>query len=90
MVILEFTEGAIEKNINIRHLIYLTGKPRIPHLLRCQGFAVNPAKAGLHPWRLGAAASSTFATIGFIFNNSLYFVIDKIQTILENRDLFRN
>jgi len=41
MVILEFTECATEKNIYIRHLIYLTGKPRIQHLLRCQGFAVN-------------------------------------------------
>ena len=48
MIVLEFTECVIEKNINIRHLIYLTGKSRIPHLLRCQGFAVNPAKAGLH------------------------------------------
>jgi len=64
MVFLEFIECAIEKDINIRHLIYLSGKPRIQHLLRCQGFAVNPAKAGLHPWRLGSAASSTFATIG--------------------------
>jgi hypothetical protein len=70
MVILEFTKFAIEKNINIRLLIYLLGKPRIPHLLRCQGIAVNPAKAGLHPWRLGSAASSTFATIGFILRFS--------------------
>ena len=41
MVILKLNECAIEKNINIRHLIYLTGKAGIPHLLRCQGLAVN-------------------------------------------------
>ena len=41
MAILEFIEYAFEKNMKIRHLIYLTGKPRIPHLLCCQGFAVN-------------------------------------------------
>jgi hypothetical protein len=41
MVILEFIECAFEKNMKIRHLIYLAGKPRIQHLLCCQGFAVN-------------------------------------------------
>jgi len=41
--------------------IPLSGGYRIsgvyPPLADCQGFAVNPAKAGLHPWRLGSAAS---------------------------------
>jgi hypothetical protein len=41
MAVLEFIECAFEKNIKIRHLIYLTGKPRIPQILCCQGFAVN-------------------------------------------------
>jgi hypothetical protein len=30
------------------HDFYLEGKPRMPHLLRCQGFAVE--KLRLHPW----------------------------------------
>jgi len=41
MAILKFIECAFEKNMKIRHLIYLTGKPRILHLLCCQGFAVT-------------------------------------------------
>ena len=65
MASLVLIECAFEKNMKIRYLIYLTGKPRVPHLLCCQVFVENPAKAGLHPWLLGSAASSAFATLGF-------------------------
>ena len=73
MILLEFTDCAIEKKLNIGHLINLTGKPigvkqrsrfredtASPSLPRVRGKPVQ-----LHPWRLGSAASSTFATIGF-------------------------
>jgi len=48
----------------ICHVFYPPGKPKIPHLLRCQGFAVNYYSFALG--RLGSAASSTFATARFI------------------------
>jgi len=56
------------------HVIYPTGKPMAPHLLRCQGFAVNYYSCTLDanafrsetkiPLSGGSAAPSTFATIG--------------------------
>jgi hypothetical protein len=39
---------------------FVAGKPRILHLLRCQGIAVAYFTLG----RLETAASSTFATLG--------------------------
>jgi hypothetical protein len=41
------------------------GKPMIPHLLRCQEFAV--ARYSFTLGRLGFAASSTFAALGLCF-----------------------
>ncbi len=41
----------------------------IPHLLRCQGFAVNDYSFTLE--RLESAASSTFATLGQVNRCSL-------------------
>jgi hypothetical protein len=38
---LEFTPSDILKAVKSNHVIYPMGKPRIPHLLRCQGFAGN-------------------------------------------------
>ena len=37
----EFTLGAIQEAAKTSHVIYPTGKPRIPHLRRCQGLAVE-------------------------------------------------
>jgi hypothetical protein len=48
--LLEFTPGGILKAGKSSHFIYPPGKPRIPHLLRCRGFAVKYCK--LHPRRL--------------------------------------
>jgi len=45
------------------HVFYPSGKSMIPHLLRCQGFAV--AYYSFTLGRLRSAASSTFATLGF-------------------------
>jgi len=39
--LLEFTPGDILKAVKRSHVIDPMGKPRIPHLLRCQGFAVK-------------------------------------------------
>jgi len=39
--LLESTTGGILKTAKSSHFIYPTGKPRIPHLLRCRGFAVK-------------------------------------------------
>jgi hypothetical protein len=45
------------------HFVYPSGKPILPHLLRCQGLAVdNYSKA---PGRLEAEATSTFAQSTF-------------------------
>jgi len=35
-------------NKKICHVFYPVGKPRMPHLLRCQGLAVENLR--LHPW----------------------------------------
>jgi hypothetical protein len=45
------------------HFVYPPGKPMIPHLLRCQGLAVD--YYGFAPGRLGSGASSTFAPLGW-------------------------
>ena len=50
---------AVKQN---RPVVYPAGKPRILHLLRCQGIAV--AYYSFTLGRLEAAASSTFATSG--------------------------
>jgi len=41
------------------HFIYPSGKPMPPHLLRCQGFALDDYSVALG--RLEAGAPSTFA-----------------------------
>jgi hypothetical protein len=41
IALLEFTVGGILKVGKSSHFIYPSGKPRIPHLLRCRGFAVK-------------------------------------------------
>jgi hypothetical protein len=41
--------------------VYPSGKPRIPHLLRCQGFAVADYSFTLG--RLGSGASSIFTQL---------------------------
>ena len=41
IAVLEFTASGILKGGKSSHFIYPTGKPRIPHLLRCRGFAVK-------------------------------------------------
>ena len=46
----------------ICHAFYPKGKTMIPHLLRCQGFAV--AYYSFTLGRLGSAASLTFTTLG--------------------------
>jgi len=38
---LEFTLSGILKTMQNSHVIYPRGKPRTPHLLRCQGLAVK-------------------------------------------------
>jgi len=38
---LEYTAGGILKGGKNSPFIYPTGKPGIPHLLRCRGFAVK-------------------------------------------------
>ena len=58
----EFTTGDMIVQCLLRHVVYPSGKPRIPHLLRCQGLAV--AYYGFTLGRLEATATSTFATIG--------------------------
>jgi len=50
--------------------VYPSGKPMIPHLLRCRGFAVNDYSFTLG--RLGYGASSTFAQSGW-YKLSLFF-----------------
>jgi hypothetical protein len=47
------------------HVFYPPGKSMIPHLFRCQGFAV--AYYSFTLGRLRSAASSTFATSGTIY-----------------------
>jgi hypothetical protein len=47
----------------ITSFVYPPGKPMIPHLLRCQGFAVVYYDFALG--RLESGASSTFAQLGF-------------------------
>ncbi len=39
--LLEYTPGDILKTTKNSHVIYPKGKSRMPHLLRCQGFAVK-------------------------------------------------
>jgi hypothetical protein len=46
------------------HFVYPSGKPMIPHLLRCQGLAVPPRRDGFALGRLESGASSTFAQLG--------------------------
>ena len=60
---LETTKSGIVESLLVRPVIYPSGKPRIPHLLRYQGFGVKVLQP--HPRCLGSAASSTFATLGF-------------------------
>jgi hypothetical protein len=38
---LESTKSGILKSFLIRPLVYPSGKPMMPHLLRCQGFGVD-------------------------------------------------
>jgi hypothetical protein len=47
---------------------YPKGKPRMPHLLRCQGLAVK--YYGFALGRLGSGTSSVFATTGTINHKS--------------------
>jgi hypothetical protein len=58
------SEGKSKSLKEICHVFYPPGNPMIPHLLRCQGFAV--AYYSFTLGRLGSAASSTFATLGVI------------------------
>ncbi len=44
------------------HFVYPSGKPMSPHLLRCQGLAVDDYSVALG--RLKAGATSTFAQSG--------------------------
>jgi hypothetical protein len=44
------------------HFVYPSGKPMSPHLLRCQGLAVDDYSFALG--RLEAGATSTFAQLG--------------------------
>jgi len=50
------------------HIFYPMGKPRTSHLLCCQGFGVDHYSLTLG--RLGARASSTFATLGLTLQYS--------------------
>ena len=49
------------------HFIYPLGKPMAPHLLCCQGFAVDDYSFALG--RLEAGAPSTFAHLRYYFSN---------------------
>jgi len=51
--------------------VYPSGKPRILHLLRCRGFAVDDYSFTLG--RLGSEASSTFAQLGLIISADIFF-----------------
>jgi len=51
------------------YFVYPAGKPMIPHLLRCQGLAVN--NYGFTLGRLESGAPSTFAQLGY---DSIQFV----------------
>jgi hypothetical protein len=66
------SKGALHEGERICHVFYPWGKPRIPHLLCCQGFAVIYYSFTLDASDLPAGrdlreASSTFASIGSIF-----------------------
>ncbi|OEU45668.1 MAG: hypothetical protein BBJ60_08335 [Desulfobacterales bacterium S7086C20] len=54
----------IRKTWKNSHVSYPSGKPMIPHLLRCQGFGVVYYSLALG--HLGSVVSSTFATLGVI------------------------
>jgi hypothetical protein len=41
IAVLESTAGGVLEAGKSSHFIYPSGKPRIPHLLRCRGFAVK-------------------------------------------------
>jgi len=45
------------------HVVYPSGKPMIPYLLRCQGLAV--VYCGFTLGRLESGAPSTFAQLGY-------------------------
>jgi len=47
------------------HFVYPSGKPMPPHLLRCQGLAVDDYSFTLG--RLKAGATSTFAQLGYAY-----------------------
>ncbi len=53
------------KLIKNSYFVYLSGKPIIPHFLRCRGLAVADYSFALG--RLGSGASSAFAHLGFKF-----------------------
>jgi len=46
MLILDITENEIQEKAKKRHVLYLSGKPMMPHLLRCQRFAIPPWRDG--------------------------------------------
>jgi hypothetical protein len=48
---------------NFFHFVYPAGKPMLPHLLRCQGLAVDDYSFALG--RLEAGTPSTFAQLGY-------------------------
>ena len=61
--LLELTASDIQITEKNSQVVYPPGKPWTPHLLRCQGLGVDDYSQTLE--RLEAAASSTFATLGF-------------------------
>ena len=58
----DLTYSGFLKTEKMARIVYRKGKPRIPHLLRYQGFAVDYYSFTLGC--LGSAAFSTFATLG--------------------------
>jgi predicted DNA-binding protein (MmcQ/YjbR family) len=65
------------------HFVYPPGKPMIPHLLRCQGFAV--AYYGFTLGRLGSKASSTFAQLrSSLYSRQIYLACQYISVVKKN------
>ena len=54
--------GCVLVLVKFFHFVYPSGKPMSPHLLRCQGLAVDDYSFALG--RLEAGATSTFAQLG--------------------------
>jgi predicted DNA-binding protein (MmcQ/YjbR family) len=66
------------------HFVYPTGKPMIPHFLRCQGFAArqSPLADGFTLGRLGSKASSTFAQLrSSLYSRQIYLACQYISVV---------